>query len=352
MSLSFRGSSSDNTLHCDYTKLRIQSGQFTSTVKDSIASTANTQAISRVDSDVTPSTLITVAGSDKHFKLSGQFTSTVKASLNVNTTFGETEPRANQGDGQGNSTLTGLTLDKLFHISGQFSSTVKDSLNVGVVYSAGQPEECNIDGVGNTSWCAATPDDLFLTSGHFTTTLKLSISVSAINSIPCGVSWAGYDTLWSGNSPHKMYRNSGQFTTTIHDSQVQGANGGVRGIVTQNYAALMADVNKTKTLTADAAVQDINVDKDFAVNARLMNRYTKDFTADGSLQATLEKDFTVDARVMGRGSRSFTCDSDLIILPGDPIGNRPGDYDPDLGSPDYHITLIVIGHKVIYFGEE
>jgi hypothetical protein len=351
-----RGSSTDNCLTCSYSKYYIWSGQFTSTVNDSQASVnTNTQGIARDGSDVDIFTLSTSQGSDKHYKLSGQFTSTVKASLNVGTTFGETEPRANQPDGKGNCTLTGLTLDRLFFLSGQFSTTVKDSLNVGSIWSAGQPEECNIDAVGDTLFAAATPDDLYHVSGHFTTTLKSSISVGHINDIPTGVSWAGYDTLWcgagTGISDPKCYRNSGYLTSTLHDSLAHGGTGGPRGIVTQNYAAQMASrLTTAESITAVDAYLKNRLTKTFAVNARVMDRHTKTFAIDGNVNG-IEKSFTCDARVMDRGSRSFTVDADLIILPGNPAGNRPGDYDPDLGSPDYHNYIVVLGHKVVYFGE-
>jgi hypothetical protein len=334
------------------------SGQFTSTVKDSLNPATvgtNMQSVAVVDSVVSPNTMTTTDGSDKHFKLSGQFTSTVKASLSVGAVFGETQPRANQPDGKGNSTLAGRITDKLFHISGQFSSTIKDSLAASD-YGDSEPEDCNIDGAGNTSWCTSTNITgngyLYLQSGHFTSTVKLSINVVSINNIPTGISWAGYDTLWSGVqfaiANPKLYRNSGQFTTTIHDSQSTGANGGPRGVVSQNYPALIANINQTKTFTVDARLKD-RLTKTFAVDARVNHQYTKEFTADGSLGVLI--DFTADAYIVGRGSRSFTVDCDLIILPGNPAGNRPDGYDPDLGSPDYHNYLIVLGHKVVYFGE-
>jgi len=197
-------------------KLYLQSGQFTSTIKDSeYVGGIDTYpwGISWDDSD----TLWNAANIDRHYLMSGQFTSTIKASKAV--LGGELAPTGISWDGT-NTPWAGLIDIKLFLTSGKFTSTLKTSRYVGGInlYLHG----ISYDGT-NTPWTGSnSPASLFLTSGQFTSTIKTSQAVYTIDLDPKGISWDGINTLWTGLNDRKLYLTSGQFTSTIKTSRYVG----------------------------------------------------------------------------------------------------------------------------------
>ena len=192
-------------------KLYLQSGQFTSTLKTS-------EDVSAVDAPwgiTWDGTNSPWSGNtnDKLYLQSGQFTSTLKDSEDVSAV--DLTPAGISWDGT-NTPWVGTTDAKLYLQSGQFTSTIKDSESVNAIDTF--PSGISWDGV-NTPWSGNTDDKLYLQSGQFTSTLKTSLSVGAVDTSPSGISWDGVNTPWSGNEAKKLYLQSGQFTSTIKDSE-------------------------------------------------------------------------------------------------------------------------------------
>ncbi len=198
-------------------KLYLQSGQFTSTIKDS-------ESIGGVDINPTgitwDSTNTPWSGSTgmKLYLQSGQFTSTLKTSEDISGI--EANPQDVSWDGT-NTPWVGSTDDKLYLQSGQFTSTLKTSEDVNGIDAA--PVGVSWDSE-NTPWAGVISQKLYLQSGQFTSTIKTSENIGGIDTQPSGVSWNGTDTLWSGITADKLYLTSGQFTSTIKTSEAVGGN--------------------------------------------------------------------------------------------------------------------------------
>lgn len=210
-------------------KLYLQSGQFTSTVKTS----EDVSGVDTVPVGITwDGTNTPWAGwtDDKLYLQSGQFTSTIKDSQSVNTI--DLNPDGISYDGI-NTPWIGWEDDKLYLQSGQFSSTLKTSEYVNAI--DGVPRGISWDGT-NTPWCGGNTDKLFLQSGQFSSTLKTSQSVSAVESDLSDMSWDGTNTPWTGHNDDKLYLQSGQFTSTLKTSQlVTSIDNGPQGICTDDF---------------------------------------------------------------------------------------------------------------------
>jgi len=163
---------------------------------------------------------------DKLYLQSGQFTSTIKDSVSIGAI--ESVPFGISWDGQ-NTPWCGIGDDKLYLQSGQFTSTIKDSESVGGVDAS--PQGISYDPL-NTPWCGTEADKLYLQSGQYTSTLKTSEDVSLINAGVSGISYDGQNTPWCGEGVNdKLYLQSGQFTSTIKDSEdINGVDTGPQGI--------------------------------------------------------------------------------------------------------------------------
>lgn len=204
-----------NTFWCGATgdKLYLTSGQFTSTLKDSedVNGVDNEPQGISYDGTNTP-----WCGNqaNKLYLQSGQFTSTLKTSEDVSAV--DTSPQGISWDGT-NTPWCGFG-GKLYLTSGQFTSTIKDS--EAVVGIGANARSISWDGT-NTPWCNGSTgtDKLYLQSGQFTSTLKTSENINAVNIYSTGISYQTPNTLWSGNLPDKLYLQSGQFTSTIKTSQ-------------------------------------------------------------------------------------------------------------------------------------
>ncbi len=162
-------------------------------------------------------------GGAKLLLQSGQFTSTVRQSQSVSGI--DTNPNAIGWDGT-DTPWVGVTAKKLYLQSGQFSSTLNTSLYVGAF-------EGNVAGIAwdgtDTPWCGSSSNKMFLQSGQFNSTVKDSISIAAIDTHITGMSWDGTNYPWSGNTADKLYLQSGPFTSTLVDSQYIG---GVSSVIT------------------------------------------------------------------------------------------------------------------------
>ena len=148
---------------------------------------------------------------DKLFLQSGAFTSTVRESLSV--TSVDTTPLGVAWDGT-NTPWCGSEAWKLYLTSGQFTSTIKTSQSVGTV-DAGT-EGISWDG-NNTPWSGTADAKYYLQSGQFTSTVKTSLS-DPVN--PSGISWDGTNTpgIDRPGAEDKLVLYSGQFTSTIKAS--------------------------------------------------------------------------------------------------------------------------------------
>ena len=150
---------------------------------------------------------------DKLYLNSGQFTSTIKDSEAVGD-----DPQGITWDGY-NTPWIGRGTGKLFLNSGQFTSTIKDSENNAgsSVFTSGISYD-----IVNTPWCGLADGGLYVQSGQFTSTLKTSLDVDAVDTTPTGISYDGKNTPWCGTEANKLYLQSGQFTSTIKDSEAVG----------------------------------------------------------------------------------------------------------------------------------
>ena len=125
----------------------------------------------------------------------------------------------------------GKVPSKLYLQSGQFNSTIKTSLDVDSIKPHGAGIEA--DSLGNTVWSgeSGSPDfagKLILQSGQFTSTVKTNRDVSSIDKSAKGVSWDGTNTPWCGSEFDKLYLQSGQFNSTVKASLgVATAPGGI-----------------------------------------------------------------------------------------------------------------------------
>ena len=141
---------------------------------------------------------------DKLYLQSGQFTSTIKDSEDQSGV--DNQVRGISWDGT-NTPWIGSQADKLYLESGQFASTLKGSETVGGIDTI--PKDVSWDGT-NTPWIGDTADKLYLQSGQFTSTTKTSVAPGvATNSL--GISWDGTTTPCSqGFSAHKYMLQSAQ----------------------------------------------------------------------------------------------------------------------------------------------
>ncbi len=192
-------------------KLLLSSIVDTAAVTDTIAATT----IDTLWSDGT--------GGAKLYLQSGQFTSTVRQSRSVSGI--DTNPNAIGWDGT-NTPWVGVTAKKLYLQSGQFSSTLNTSFYIG-------GSEGNVAGIAwdgtDTPWCGSSANKMFLQSGQFASAVKDSLSIAAIDTHITGISWDGTNYPWSGNTADKLYLQSGPFTSTLVDSQYIG---GVSSVIT------------------------------------------------------------------------------------------------------------------------
>ena len=150
---------------------------------------------------------------DKLYLQSGQFTSTIKTSLDINSI--NAVPRGISWDGVNTPWSASDGAGRLFLQSGQFTSTLKTSQIVTSVDTV--PIGMSSDAV-NSPWVGNADKKLYLTSGKFSSTLKDSLGVSGVDSFPNGISWDGINTPWGMSDSEKFGLQSGQFTSTLKQS--------------------------------------------------------------------------------------------------------------------------------------
>jgi hypothetical protein len=266
-----------NTLWTETTndKLYLQSGQFTSTIKDSLSAAGlNPEGIS-VDAfgDVP------YCNNSKLYKQSGQFSSTVKTSLSLSYTDTHRGITVDDND----TILIGsdnFSASKIRRNSGQFSSTVKDSASVYGI-------DTYAEGISLTNWNAIPwvgrlADKLYLQRGIFTQVIT-SQAVNTVDTDPRDISWDGTNTTWIGSQADKLYLTSGQFTSTLKDSEdISGTSTTPTGVEDDSYTA--------RTVLTPLSTDDwIEVD----------NYYDKLWEMSGTFTSTLKQSISVTSIATG-----------------------------------------------------
>lgn len=224
-------------------KVVVQSGQISSTIKDSASSAAVDATPGGAEFDGT-NMVMSAWGDDKLMVLSGKVTQTLKTSQDVSA-FSDQPADASSNADLSATPWSGETsgADKLFLQSGQFESTLKTSLTTG-----SGPYGISWDGT-NTPWTETTATKLFLTSGQFTSTLKTSLDLTTVSNtgVEGGISWDGVNTPYCGYSGDRLIIFSGQFESTIKSSLTVTGDDPF-GISTDDYQARLGitDPNVTQ----------------------------------------------------------------------------------------------------------
>lgn len=192
---------------------------YTTTVVDSVSVVGVDNATRGVSADDT-NTPWAGGQADKVYIQSGQVTSTLKDSEGV------TVDTRGGGTDNANGDTGGFGIIKMLLFSGQITSTVKDSENV-------TNSSNNGSGISFTSadtvWSTRAPK-LRLDSGQFTSTVKTSLATLPDNDIT-GVGWDGTNTPQTNSSGDKIYLVSGQFTSTVKESaDISGSDTSPQGI--------------------------------------------------------------------------------------------------------------------------
>ena len=187
-------------------KLYLQSGQFTSTLKDSTGALSGFNPVGITFDNTNSPACHTV----KLYLQSGQFTTTVKTSHDISAIDTRMEGASYDG---ADTPWVGRGSGKLYLQSGQYTSTLKTSQAIGTVdaFATG----ISYDGT-NTPWIGFGDSKLYLQSGQFTSTLKDSTGGLGTE---YDISWDGTNTPWIADGTEKLYLQSGQFTSTIKTSQ-------------------------------------------------------------------------------------------------------------------------------------
>ena len=193
-----------------------------------LAETISTYTVSLTDTPWSGAT------DSKLYLTSGQFSSTLRNS--ISTTAVALGPSSVSWDGTNSPWCSGLVGEKSYLTSGQFASTIKTSQLVSGLNQNG----ISWDGT-NTPVTGTNNLKLLLVSGQFSSTIKTSVSVSGVDSTPRGISWDGTNTPWTGSTDDKLYLQSAQFTSTVKTSvSVSAIDTEPTGIETNNVTARIA----------------------------------------------------------------------------------------------------------------
>ena len=283
-------------------KLFLQSGQFTSTVKDS-------EPVTGVDTDPRgiswdgTNTPWTGNYANKLYLQSGQFTSTVKTSQSVSGV--DTGPNGVSWDGT-NTPWSGSEAAKLYLQSGQFTSTVKTSEDVSGVDTA--PNDMSYDGT-NTPWIGFSDKKLYLQSGQFTATVKDSQSISGVDTTPDGISWDGTNTPWSGGAADKLYLQSGQFTSTMKTSEdVSGIDSNVQGIDTDDVNARLG-IGSSSSSSSESSSSSSSSSSESSSSSSSSSSESSS-SSSSSITPIIQHVTTPDTRVIGSNPVAVTTNSD------------------------------------------
>ena len=209
-------------------KLYLQSGQFSGTMKTSLSHIGTFGTGIEWDGTNTPWSLFQNAGGNARLLIqSGKFSATIKASMAASAAV-----EGISYDNNGHSPWCDQVAKKLTLQSGQFSATVKTSITSSPFFDIKGITALETD----TAWAKIGADKLMVTSGQFSVTVKTSRDISSINTTPRQLSWDGVNTPWSASTgDEKLLLQSGQFSATLKTSlNVNAIDNGVSGIATDD----------------------------------------------------------------------------------------------------------------------
>jgi hypothetical protein len=314
------GGDTADTMFGDYTsdKYQVNSGEFTSTVKNShdytgVFKAEELSGITWLDPDV-----FTGSDGNKFLHLSSRFTETVKNSM-IGATIGFGPAFGMSSDGTDLFFMgASATVEHLIRLSGMFTSTIHDSQEQDNGTGC-----CPTDNNNTLTYEGTATDKALQLSGKFTTTVKTSADMTTVDTSNMGKSWNGSDASLSGHTNEYLYRISGPTSTTIHDSLDVTSTDVYDVCYTDTTVREPGATQYTKTFAVDGnlgVLVDTTVDgrlvdrftKDAAVDARLMDRSTKDFAVDAFLIAREIKEFAVDAVLAGQIEKDFAVDGYLV----------------------------------------
>lgn len=212
----------------------VSSGQFSITLKNSLDYTTIAASCRGIEWDGVNT--VWIRGNGKTFLQSGYVaaSSTLKTSMDVS---GISADWSGCGTDANWDTLlcsdgNEAGGDHLYLYSGQFSSTIKSSLDIN-------PPDNNSNGIsfssdGHTLWIGYDTQAHWLQSGEISATVKSSVEIGAIDNHPSGISWDG-NTIWGGKQADKFYLHSGHTSTTIKTSlDTSSIDNNIAGITTND----------------------------------------------------------------------------------------------------------------------
>ena len=137
----------------------------------------------------------------KLMRYSGEYTTTVQDSVSVHAI--DASGRGASVTDDPHTPWCGVAADRFYENSGQFTSTLRTSIAAPVL----NPREVSWDRTDILS-TTGTDDKLRLNSGKFTSTISDSLDVTLIDVNPWGISATnageGSDTGWSGSGDDKI----------------------------------------------------------------------------------------------------------------------------------------------------
>lgn len=212
---------STDTLWCGLAaaddKLYLQSGEFTSTIKTSRDVNSIDGYPDGISSDLSNNTLWSGHNDQKLYLMDGQI-GNLTDSVSVSSI--DASSQGISCDKNGDYIWVGVEANKLYLQSGM-TSTVKTSL---ACPGGENGYGCSMDENEDTLLMRSqVQDKLYLLSGEFTSTIKTSLAVTAKDGDARGISFDGTDTQWCGNTTDKLFLNSGKFTSTIKSSLSVGS---------------------------------------------------------------------------------------------------------------------------------
>lgn len=209
-----------NTLTTDRTganKLFKTSGEFTSTILDSLADSNFDTQPGDADADANGDTFVSGFTGDKIYKLSGTFSTTI---LDSEATQGSTDPFPVGASVDENNYFVGEIWYEVYWGSGQMTSTVLSSIDLTSATNSLSGAGCDAD----NSWWGTNGTEgngygIYIMSGKVTSTYVDSLSrVGVTETSGVDGSANGTDSLVHEGSLTRMVKYSGKISSTVLDS--------------------------------------------------------------------------------------------------------------------------------------
>lgn len=260
-------------------KFFLQSGTFSSLLKDSLPSGVGIKAI---EYDL----IDTLWGSygNTLYRQSGQFTSTVKDSQPVSRIEGASYDNVN-------TLYCDLVSDKLFLLSGSITGFVKTSNSA----PKSAPQGISADGLnGNTLNVDSDFDRLYVVSGQFTSIIKSSLYINNPEKQPTDISYNGVNTPWCGSNGQKMYLQAGQFGAMLTSQSTAAWEFSIQGIGVNDFNSRMGiiiepeiDVSPTTLAFGDVVVSNTSDETVTISNTGTGDLIVSGLTVDSNLYSII-----------------------------------------------------------------